>query len=169
MFRVMQEVKAREEEYSLTKDLASAIHGLATPSSLARRERRLLMRGSCRLLVSRYQDRSQRNSNGNLQSLVLLDAINSWGNTKRSEKRRSLAPASSPDFHPNAFTGSQGKATSSGSASGYDLGFSPAEVLIFSDVVVVVTPTGKDRWKLVEKFGIARILSAVENIVTIQG
>jgi hypothetical protein len=157
IFRVMQEVKAREGEHDIIKGLALAIEGLASPSSLARRERRLLIRGSCRLLVSRYRARSQRNPDGNPQSLVPLDAINNWDGTKRSEKRRSSVPASSPDVH------------SGGSASGYDLGFSLVEVLVFSDVVVVITPTGKDRWKLVEGFGISRILNVAERNVAIQG
>lgn len=169
MFRVMQEVKVREEEYDKIKDLASTIEGLASPSSLARRERRLVVRGSCRLLVSRYQARSQRNFNGNPQSLVLVDTINNRDSAKRSEKRRSLVLATSPDAYPNTFTGSPVKTTSGGSASSYDLSFSPVEVLVFSDVVVVITPTGKNRWKLVEKFGIARILSVAENVVAMQG
>jgi len=169
--RVMQEVKAREEEYNLIKDLVLAIEGLSSPSSLARRERRLLIRGSCRLLASRSQARAQSNSNGNRHSLVLLDAINSRDTTKRSEKRRSFLPASSPDVNPNNFAGSASpNDTASGSSgSGYDLNFSPVEVFVFSDVVVVVTPTGKGRWKLVEKFGIARILHVAESTVTIQG
>lgn len=169
VFHVMQEVKTREEEHDLIKDLTSAIEGLAFPSSLARRERRLLIRGSCRQLVSRHKARSQRNSNGNPQSLVLLDAINSWDSTKRLEKRRSLIPTSSPDVHPTAFAGSPTKTTSGGSASGNDLSLSPVEVLVFSDVVVVVTPAGKDRWKLADNFGIARILSVAEGLAAIRG
>jgi serine/arginine repetitive matrix protein 2 len=169
VFRVMQEVKTREEEHDLIRGLVSAIQGLASASSLARRERRLLIRGSCRLLVSRRNTRSQRNSKGNPQSLVLLDAINNWDSTNRSEKRRSLAPAPSPNVHPNTVTGPPNKTTSGGSASGYDLVFSPVEVLVFSDVVVVATPTGKDRLKLVEKIGITRILNVAESVVEIQG
>ncbi|KAF9652525.1 hypothetical protein BDM02DRAFT_3161031 [Thelephora ganbajun] len=169
--RVMQEVKSREGEYKLIKDLASAIEGLTSPSSLAKRERQLLIRGSCRLLASRSQARSQRNSNGNRQSVVLLDAINNWDNTKRSERRRSLLPASSPDVDPSTFasSASSNKTTSGGSGSGYDLKFSPVEVFVFSDVVVVVTPAGKDRWKLVEKLGTARILGVAESTVIVQG
>ena len=167
--RVMQEVKSREEEYNLIKELAVAIEGLSSPSSLARRERRLLMRGSCRLLASRSQARSQRNSNGNRHSLVLLDTINDG--TKRSEKRRSFLPGSSPDVNANAFAVSASpKGTpSGGSGSGYDLAFSSVEVFVFSDIVVVAAPMGKDRWKLVERFGTARILNVVETAVTVQG
>jgi hypothetical protein len=170
-FRVMEEVKVREGEYNLIKELVSSIEGLPSPSSLARRDRRLLMRGSCRLLGSRSQARSHRNSNGKRQSLVLLDAINTWEGTKRSDKRRSLLPVSSPDVNPNIFTGSvsPSKTTSGGSASNYDLAFSPVEVFVFSDVVVVAIPAGKDRWKLVEKFGTARILSLTERTVAVQG
>ena len=171
MLRVMQEVKVREEEYNLTKDLTSVIEGLGSPSSLARRERRLLIRGSCRLLASRSQARSQRNSDENRHSLVLLDAINNRDNTKRSEKRHSLLPASSPDVNPNTFAGSASpnKTASGGSESGYDLDFLPVEVFVFSDVVVVVTSAGKNRWKLVEKLGTARILRVAESTVTVQG
>lgn len=167
----MQEVKAREEEYILTKDLVSGIEGLSSSSPLVRRERRLLIQGSCRLLASRPQTRSQRNSNGNRQSLVLLDAINSRDSTKRSEKRRSFLPASSPDTNPNTSAGSPSlnKTASGGSGSGYDLAFSPAEVFVFSDVVVVVTPMGKKRWKLVEKFGTSRILHVAESVIAVQG
>lgn len=168
--RVMQEVQSREGEYNLVKDLASTIEGLSSPSSLARRERRLLMRGSCRLLASRSQARSQRNSNGNRHSLVPPDAINNWDGTKRSEKRRSFLPGSSPDVNANAFTGSSpNKAPSGSSGFGYDLAFSPVEVFVFSDIVVVATPMGKDRWKLVERFGTSRILNVVETTVTGQG
>ena len=167
--RVMQEVKSREEEYNLIKDLAFAIEGLGSPSSLARRERRLLIRGSCRLLASRSQARSQRNSNGNRHSLVLLDAINSRDSAKRSEKRRSFLPASSPDVNTNALAGSASPNKTTSSGSGCDLTFSPVEVFVFSDVVAVVTQTGKNRWKLVEKFGTARVLHATESTVVVQG
>lgn len=169
--RVMQEVKAREEEYNLIKDLALAIEGVNSSSSLASRERRLLMRGPCQLLVSRSQARSPRNLNGNRHSLVLLDAIDNRDTTKRSEKRTSFLPASSPVINSNTFAGSvsPNKATSGGSGSGHDLAFSPVEVFIFSDVVVVAIPTGKDRWKLLEIFGIARILHVAESTVTVQG
>ena len=169
--RVMQEVKAREEEYNLIKDLAMAIEGLGSPSSLARRERRLLIRGSCRLLASRSQARSQRNSNGNGHSLVLLDAINNWDSTKRSERRRSFLPASSPDVNQNTFAGSASpnRTTSGSSGSGYDLTFSSVEAFVFSDVIALVTPEGKDRWRLVEKFGAARILHVAESTVAVQG
>lgn len=171
MFRVMQEVKTREEEYNLIKELTSVIEGLTSPSCLVRRERRLLVRGSCRLLVSKTRARSQRGLNGNRQSLVPLDAGNDWDSSKRSGKRRSLLPMSSPGVDPNnpGDSASPSKTKSSGSESGYDLAFSPIEVLVFSDVVVVVTPTGTDRWKLVEKFGTARILNVAENTVVVQG
>ena len=167
----MQEVKAREEEYNLVKDLVLTIEGLSSASSLARRERRLLIRGSCRLLASRSQARPQRSPNGIRHSLVLLDAINSRDATKRSEKRRSFLPASSPDINPNVFTRSPppNKAMSGDSESGYDLNFSPVEVVVFSDVVVMVTQIGKNRWKLVEKIGTARILHVGENTITVQG
>ena len=169
--RVLQEVKYREEEYTLVKNLVFGIEGLSSPSSLARRERRLLMRGSCRLLASHSQARSQRNSNGNRHSLVLLDAVNNWEGTKRSEKRRSLLPASSPDVNTNNFAGSASlnKPSSGGSGSGYDMTFSPVDVFVFSDVVVVATPVGKGRWKLADRFGTARILNVEETTVTVQG
>lgn len=169
--RVMQEVKSQEEEYNLIKDLVLGIEGLNSPSSLARRERRLLMRGSCRLLVSRSQARSKRDFNPNRHSIFLLDAINNWDGTKRSEKRQSLLPSSSPDVNGNALAGSASpnKIPPGNSVSGYDVAFSSIEVFVFSDVVVMVTPTGKDRWKLVERFGIARILNVVETTVTVQG
>jgi len=167
----MQEVKSREEEYNLIKDLALATEGLKSPSSLARRERRLLMRGSCRLLVSRSQAPSKRDSKTNRHSIVLLDAINNWDGTKRSEKRRSLLPSSLPDVNANALAGSASpnNTPSGNSGSGYDVAFSSVEVFVFSDVVVMATPTGKDRRKLVERFGIARILNVAETTVTVQG
>ena len=171
ILRVMQEVKSREEEYNLIKDLTLTIEGFSPPSSLARRERRLLMQGSCRLLAPRSQARSKRDSNANRHSLVLLDAINNRDGTRRSEKRRSLLPSSSPDVNVNAFAGSAppNKILSGSSGPGYDLAFSSVEVFVFSDVVVVVTAAGKDRWKLVERFGIARILNVAETTVTVQG
>jgi hypothetical protein len=44
----MQEVKAREEEYELVKNLASRIKGLPSDFQLARRERRLVAQGLLR-------------------------------------------------------------------------------------------------------------------------
>ena len=44
--RVMEEVKAREEEYDFVKDLASRIDGLSSAVPLARRARRLLWYGA---------------------------------------------------------------------------------------------------------------------------
>ena len=44
----MQEVKAREEEYELVKNLASRIKGLPSGFQLARRERRLVAQGLLR-------------------------------------------------------------------------------------------------------------------------
>lgn len=168
--RVMREVKSREEEYNQVKSLALTIEGLTSPSSLARRERRLLVRGSCRLLVSQSQARSQKNSNGNRLSLVPLDATDNSGRTKRSEKRRSLLLGSSPNVNMNTFAGTASpKIISVGYGSSPDLFFSSAEVFVFSDVMLVATPTGEGRWKPVERFGIARILNAVETIATVQG
>ena len=166
----MREVKSREEEYNQVKGLALTIEGLSSPSSLARRERRLLVRGSCRLLVSRSQARSQRNSNGKRHSLIPLDITNSGGGTKRSEKRRSLLLGSSPDVNMNTFAGSASpKSPSVGSGSSPDLIFPSAEVFVFSDVMLVAAPAGEGRWKPVERFGMARILNVVEATVVVQG
>lgn len=45
IIRVMQEVKTREDEYLLVKDIASRVEGLPLSTQLARRERRLLAHG----------------------------------------------------------------------------------------------------------------------------
>ncbi|THH18555.1 hypothetical protein EW146_g2465 [Bondarzewia mesenterica] len=45
MIHIMREVKIREEEYDLVKDIMSRIHGLPPSVQLARRERRFLARG----------------------------------------------------------------------------------------------------------------------------
>src|SRR5260370_4983771 len=48
VIRVMQEVKAREEEYDYVKSLATRITGMPPGFKLARRERRLIAQGLLR-------------------------------------------------------------------------------------------------------------------------
>lgn len=102
VIRVMNEVKRREEEYNLVKDISVSIKGLPSSIQLARRERRLLAKGPLLrvglgggdpLTVAAQpgtQDRSFLDqTNGNLLSISdlnfpqrtprLFDAINQWG------------------------------------------------------------------------------------------
>lgn len=114
----MQEVKAREEEYELVKNLASRIKGLPSNFELARRERRLVAQGSlrrihltdkeCHVLDSSLDVAASGNSNSPLRRMtsVSSDASSFTGdwayhpvirtdNLPCSETDRSL-PADSP-------------------------------------------------------------------------
>ena len=79
--KVMTEVKAREDEYSLLKEFSARIQGLPTQNLLATRDRRLLHSGPLQLVISNLNELSGR-TNGSLveskrisRSSKLLDAI----------------------------------------------------------------------------------------------
>ncbi|KAF8583695.1 hypothetical protein K439DRAFT_1203085 [Ramaria rubella] len=57
IIRVMQEVKAREEEYELVKNLASRIKGIPSSFQLARRERRLVAQGLLHRIILSDKER----------------------------------------------------------------------------------------------------------------
>jgi hypothetical protein len=81
IIRIMSEVKFREDEYDIVKDICTRIHGLPSSAQLARRERRLLAQGTLHRLQSAHHllnfvsppdvvpDRNSR----------LITAINDWG------------------------------------------------------------------------------------------
>jgi hypothetical protein len=93
VIRVMSEVKTREDEYDLVKDISAHIHGLPSVQ-LARRERRLLVHG----LLQHVEGDSTKNGcssdsssparslgfdfserkDGERRGSRLLDAINEW-------------------------------------------------------------------------------------------
>ena len=80
IIRVLSEVKFREDEYDVVKDIATRIHGLPSSAQLARRERRFLAQGSLHRLQSAHHllnfdsttDVSQNRTPG------LVAAINDW-------------------------------------------------------------------------------------------
>jgi hypothetical protein len=110
MIRVMQEVKVREEEYNLVKGISASIEGLPSFISFAKRERRLLARGT---LYRRHDqdglakppDMTIGNARGlklsphsrarelSRRSVVLLNAINAW-DAQRAEQTNSSVVSS---------------------------------------------------------------------------
>jgi len=80
MIRVLSEVKFREDEYDVVKDIATRIHGLPSSAQLARRERRLLAQGFLHRLQSAHHllnfDSTTDVSHNRTPGLVA--AINDW-------------------------------------------------------------------------------------------
>lgn len=78
----MSEVKFREDEYDVVKDISTRIHGLPSSAQLARRERRLLAQGtfsrlhSAPHLLNLVSTTDAILSNRNSK---LMTAVNDWG------------------------------------------------------------------------------------------
>ena len=81
IIRVLSEVKFREDEYDVIKDIATRIHGLPSSAQLARRERRLLAQGSLHRLQSAHHLLNFDSTTEVNQSRTpgLVAAINDWG------------------------------------------------------------------------------------------
>ncbi|KIM87825.1 hypothetical protein PILCRDRAFT_85662 [Piloderma croceum F 1598] len=81
IIRVLSEVKFREDEYDVVKDIATRIHGLPLSAQLARRERRLLAQGSLHRLQSAHHLLNFDSTTEVNQSRTpgLVAAINDWG------------------------------------------------------------------------------------------
>ena len=92
----MQEVKAREEEYELIKNLASRIKGLPSGFQLARRERRLVAQG---LLRRFYLTDKECHA---LDSSLEVSAANSKSTLRRMTSVSSEASSFAGDwtYHP---------------------------------------------------------------------
>jgi hypothetical protein len=77
----MSEVKFREDEYDIVKDISTRIHGLPLSAQLARRERRLLAQGTLHRLQSSHHLLKFANSSDVVpnRNSRLITAINDWG------------------------------------------------------------------------------------------
>lgn len=87
----MTEVKIREDEYELIKDIATRLQGLPPTAQLARRERRLLVQGTLNLMESKVAPREHSrldnlsvpisqsdDKNAPKRTSRLVEAINEW-------------------------------------------------------------------------------------------
>ena len=170
IIRVMQEVKAREEEYELVKNLASRIKGLPSGFQLARRERRLVAQGllrriyltekECQALDSSLDIPASGNSKSSLRRMASVSSEASstgdWAyhpviradNIPSSETDRSLR-AESPssdmtvDSRPSmsrATTPSRSRSSSVRSALRHKVKECSVYAFVFTDLMILTTP-----------------------------
>lgn len=193
IIRVMSEVKFREDEYDVIKDIISRIHGL--PLQLVKRERRLLNKGTLRRMPSSTHPRVPDlagPSEGAPRSSRLISAINDWGmrrhisgssksTTSTAMSFLSLETAScasaSLTFDKSTIIPPQYRTSDAlmfdgvhsrppGSAD--DI----FDAFVFTDLLVLAAPTARrisndsQTWRLVEGFGISRILDVMEDSET---
>lgn len=175
IIRVMSEVKLREDEYDLVKEIASSILGLPLPTQLAKRERRLLTQGSLYLMSTHDQPPlvtgpshipSGRNSK-------LVAAINAWGSTATSFHSYDTTSSVSgygayqplttrPEDHLSKLKWEAGSDSDSRPLPHHMAVYA----FIFTDIMVLVTPIsgqpasdGCPKWRLLEKIGVSRVLN----------
>jgi hypothetical protein len=81
IIRVLSEVKFREDEYDVVKDIATRIHGLPSSAQLARRERRLIAQGPLHRLQSAHHLLNFASTSDATQNRTprLITAIDDWG------------------------------------------------------------------------------------------
>src|ERR1700690_3441403 len=94
IIRVMSEVKFREDEYDLVKDISTRIHGLPSSAQLAKRERRLLAQGTLYFRRSAHHLLNFVSSSNPIPNLKskLITAIKDWGRQReRSGSVRSTS------------------------------------------------------------------------------
>ncbi|KIL55619.1 hypothetical protein M378DRAFT_90630 [Amanita muscaria Koide BX008] len=175
--RVMTEVKLREDEYDMMKELLSKIQGLPPGLSLATRERRLLCQGQLYLVRESHQvnasalDPGQATSPkptfkeraGNRMSR-LASAVQAWDTQRgRSDSIKSNASScaglsvrsrSSPDcrFH------------DAGRNFPPDESLMPIQLFLFSDLALLATSISQDpvnpMFQLIDEFGLSQVFHA---------
>lgn len=190
IIRVMSEVKFREDEYDVIKEIVSRIHGL--PTDVVKRERRLLCRGTLRQIslpehplgygpVAPVESIPLRSSR-------LISAINDWGMRRHvsgsskstnstamsfmSLETASCASASltfdkASIIHPRYHAANTPNCNGTRQQANV-----PGDILhafIFTDILVLANPsehrTSSDSpsWVLLEDIGLSRILGVIEN------
>ncbi|KAK7036780.1 hypothetical protein VNI00_011446 [Paramarasmius palmivorus] len=177
--KILNEVKAREDEYKYVKTIAQHIDGLPAHTPLASRERRLLCQETLYLvnddhLVTSSPDPSARTAR-------LANAVQEWNvNRTRSGSNASTATYASTlstnntmqsDVLKSPLTQRYSKAKLSDNCLNFPestpnstLIHLPVEVFLFSDLIVLATArsakgSGREaQWTLMEEFGMGRVL-----------
>lgn len=187
VIRVMSEVKFREDEYDVVKELASRIHGL--PMQVIKRERKLLCQGTLRRipmpdnpqgfdLVAPLEIIPPRNSK-------LISAINDWG-----MRRHASGSSKSTNSTAMSFISLETASCASASltfdqssilhpklrAAGHSPNFGGSRtddilhVFIFTDIMVLTRPSarrlssGSPSWVILEDIGLSRLLSITADV-----
>jgi hypothetical protein len=170
IIRVVTEVKAREDEYQLVKHISARIRGLPTETRFARRERRLLYRGSLHhvnipsdspLPERTWRDSAQPNGraallDGTQRRSRLIEAIAAWddrrarfgshdssGSFAFTTKSRDSSSFSSDHVIPPLVGRSQFyRGTSASNVPVRELSESggPQHVLVFTDFILLTVP-----------------------------
>ncbi|KAF8882991.1 hypothetical protein BD779DRAFT_1802132 [Infundibulicybe gibba] len=106
VIKIMTDVKVREDEYELMKDLCSSIKGIPQAAHIASRERRILAHGTLRLFLDTEEIIDTQGSRRDTRdrSARLVDAVNAWD--FRRERSGSIKSTSSSNTE--ASFGSQG-------------------------------------------------------------
>ena len=157
--RVLLEVKVREEEYDMVKDIATRIEDLLPSVRLAKRERRLLWDGEVTLMPllpgkhtlrdepsAQYPDTRNRLSNGYGH---LLDA-------RRAIPSVVLSPYHDASREDGRYRRHDAKAAAEQEET-------TLHSFVFTDILVLAIPIAEPRaetarWRLLPRFGISRII-----------
>ena len=154
---VLLEVKAREEEYDLVKDIAARIDGLLPSVQLAKRERRLLWDGEVTLVP---QPRTTKRS----------ATPHSTGYGHLLDGRDTIPSVALSPYHDSHEPRGGGGVREDGRYRRHDArgAAGPEEAtlhsFIFTDILVLAIPLTEpqteteERWRLFPRLGISRII-----------
>ncbi|PFH49625.1 hypothetical protein AMATHDRAFT_4710 [Amanita thiersii Skay4041] len=172
--RVMTEVKAREDEYQMIKNIASKIQGNYLNFRLPRRDRRLFHKGPLCLLKDgsrglEYQEEeipqtfSDKEPTGSRMSR-LAAAVKTWDfQRERSDSVRSGSTAAGLSIRSTQTTNSRALLKSSHGVSG-SCGISLVQAFVFSDLLILAKPLlqadGDQTYQLVPGMGASRVFHA---------
>lgn len=178
VIRVLSEVKFREDEYDVVKDISSRIQGLPPCTQLAKRERRLLTQGT--LHYTTAQILTEPNSVTRLDTVSngtsrLTTAINSLspqhGRPELVQSRNTMA-----NSYEKPSQREKSRASPSRKPSTQELSLKMAvHVFVFNDLIILTTPIPKrasnrcQNWRLLDDIGIARILTVTQNSDELSG
>lgn len=180
IIRVLSEVKFREDEYDIVKDISTRIQGLPPCAQLAKRERRLLTQGTLHCMIARLRKEPSSASHSSAVpncNSKFATAINSLSPQRgRSGPIRSgdvttrfyETPFTSPavNFNKASLQREKPRLSPSPKPSSQELSRTMVvHVFVFNDLIVLATPITRmssnkcQNWRLLEDVGIARILT----------
>jgi hypothetical protein len=189
MIRVMVEVRTREAEYQLIKQLSTSIRGLPSSVQLAGRERRLLLHGPLYYVTfERFVGKRSRDDcfplsppklNSNQRSSRLIEAIIGSAPPNHQESIRSKSSSSMISFksHENASSISSTDFLVMPSLENcFPTRFRQAcsntsqtllQAFVFTDLLLLATPmpgdnSSEQEWCLWNQMGFSRVLSVSE-------
>jgi hypothetical protein len=178
ILRVMGEVKFREDDYDVLKDIASRLHGLYDSSLLAFRERKLLMQG---VLYDNDTTPPRQQSNLSIPPLLhtdsreqrtskLFTAISEWDLRRQASLKSNASSGISFRTYESSNTLSLKRKSSAPSAMASQPRRRPVQVFVFVDIILLATLDSNEdsaapaTWTLLSEIGLSRLLGIKEEI-----